>query len=52
MELTKAIKSMVETIDYINKELDVTLDDYKIEMLERAKREAGKCLTTLRYINQ
>jgi len=63
--MKKAIESLNQTIENIDNEIQVTIDksiyddnidwtemDYKLDMLNRAKTEAIKCLTTLRYINQ
>ena len=50
--MNRVIESIKETIENIEKELEVTLVDDKAIMLERAKQEAIKCLTTLRYISQ
>lgn len=48
----KAIESIGQTIENIEKEMEVTLREDEFNMLERAKKEAIKCLTTLRFINQ
>lgn len=50
--MNKAIESIEKTIENIEKELEFTLIEDRVEMLERAKQEAMKCLNTLRYINQ
>ena len=48
----KAIESIGQAIKDIEKEMEVILREDEFNMLERAKKEAIKCLTTLRYINQ
>jgi len=50
--MRKAIETIEQTIKNIEKEMEVTLREDEFNMLERAKTEAFKCLTTLRYINQ
>ena len=52
MKSNKAIKAMEQAIEKIESEIEVTLHEDKAEMLERARREAITCLTTLKYINQ
>jgi type II secretory pathway component PulJ len=62
-EMTKLysiIKELEEVTDQLSDELTQALmlsqhtdnDKQKIKMLERAKEEAMRCLTTMRYINQ
>lgn len=50
--MKKAIETIEQTIKNIEKEMEVTLREDEFNMLERAKKEAIKCLTTLRFINQ
>ena len=58
--LDSIIKELQEVTNKLSDELTQALilsqhmdkDKEKIRMLERAKAEAFKCLTTMRYINQ
>ena len=50
--LQKAIIEIENTIELINKEMDVTLFDDKLEMLEKAKTKAIKTLESLKYCLQ
>ena len=50
--MRSAINNQVEVIADIEAALTVASSVDKIKMLERAKDEAMKTLTTLRYINQ
>ena len=50
--LQKAIIEIENTIELINKEMDVTLFDDKLEMLEKAKTKAIITLESLKYCLQ
>lgn len=47
-----AIENMEQTIKKIEWEILQCYDDNKLPYLQRAKKEAIICLTTLKYINQ
>lgn len=50
--IKNAIKNLEQTIVNIEKEMNVTIIDDEYNYMRKAKNEAIKCLTTLRYINQ
>ena len=47
-----AIKNLNQTIKEIEREILQCYDDDKLYYLQKAKKEAIICLTTLRYVNQ
>ena len=47
-----AIKNLEQTIEKIECEILQCYDNNKLPYLQRAKKEAIICLTTLRYVNQ
>ena len=47
-----AIENMEQTIKKIEWEILQCYDDNKLPYLQRAKKEAIICLTTLKYVNQ
>tara|TARA_R100000951_G_scaffold21300_1_gene17735 strand:- start:347 stop:508 length:162 start_codon:yes stop_codon:yes gene_type:complete len=50
--IKNAIKTLEQTIENIEKEMNVTITDDEYNYMKKAKNEAIKCLSSLRYINQ
>ena len=51
-KIMEAIKNLEQTIEKIEWEILQCYDDSKLYYLQRAKKEAIICMTTLKYINQ